>query len=129
MQSTVAIKAYLKRIFFRKTVVKGQSYTYKTFRFDFLINPMLTIYIIVLLFLSLFSVMKFFYFIPLILYFFTLFLESLRLSNFSIRFINLFFQLFICTLVQSIAGVLLFFNLSIDLKKHYRNVNDNYSEL
>ena len=62
----------------------------------------------------------------LIFYFLILIIESLRISNFSINFINLFFQLFLCTIVQSIASLLLFFNLSINLKKYYRNVSDDY---
>ena len=129
MQSTVAIKAYFKRIFLKKEITHGSAYTTKTFRFEFLINPLFTIYLIGLLGLSLFTDIKIFYFIPLILYFFILIIESLRISNFSSKFINLFFQLVICTIVQSIASLLLFFNLSINLKKHYRNVSDNYSEL
>ena len=129
MQSTVAIKAYCKRIFLKKEITQGSAYTTKTFRFEFLINPLFIIYLIGLLILSFFININIFYFIPLILYFFILIIESLRVSNFSTKFIILFFQLFICTIVQSIASVLLFFNLSINLKKHYRNVSDNYSEL
>ena len=129
MQSTVAIKAYYKRIFFKKKITLGSAYTTKTFRFEFLINPLFMIYIIGLLILPFFTGIKIFYFVPLVFYFFILIIESLRISNFSYKFINLFFQLFICTIVQSIASLLLFFNLSIDLKKHYRNVSDNYSEL
>ena len=34
--------------------------------------------------------------------------------------------IFICTTIQSVASLLLFFNYSINLKKHYRNISDNY---
>tara|TARA_A100001011_G_scaffold91683_1_gene96341 strand:+ start:18465 stop:19508 length:1044 start_codon:yes stop_codon:yes gene_type:complete len=126
MQSTVAIKAYLKRIFLRKNISPGSAYTTKTFRFEFLINPLFIIYLIGLIFFLIFINFNFYYVAPLIFYFLILIIESLRISNFSINFINLFFQLFLCTIVQSIASLLLFFNLSINLKKYYRNVSDDY---
>jgi|TARA_B110000259_G_scaffold85847_1_gene100096 GT2 family glycosyltransferase len=126
MQSTVAIKSYFKRIFLKEEIKLGSAYTHKTFRFDFLINPMFIIYLIGLLLFPIFTSIKIIYFFPLILYFFVLTIESLRLSNVSINFFKFFFQLFTCTIIQSIASVLLFFNLSINLKKYYRNVSDNY---
>ncbi len=129
MQSTVAIKAYLKRVFLKKQIIPGSAYTTKTFRFDFLINPLFFLYLVTLLIITLFLGFNLVLFIPLILYFSVLLIESLRISNFSLNFIRLFGQLFICTIIASIASVLLFFNLSIDLKKHYRNVSDDYSEL
>ena len=126
MQSTFAIKGYFKRIFLKNKISHGNSYTTKTFRFEFLINPMLIIYLIGLFILSFFIEDFFFYTIPLILYFLILTVESLRISNYSVNFVNLFFQLFVCTIVQSLASVLLFFNYSINLKKHYRNVSDSF---
>ncbi len=128
MQSTVAIKAYLKRIFLRSDISPGTAYTTKTFRFEFLINPLFIIYLISLIIFLIFINFTIYYFIPLIFYFFILIIESLRISNFSLNFISLFLQLFICTTVQSIASLLLFFNLSIDLKKYYRNVSDDYQQ-
>ncbi len=129
MQSTVAIKAYLNRVLLNKKISPGNAYTTKTFRFEFLVNPLFIAYIIMLFLLTLFLSFNLILFIPLILYFFILVFESLRISNFSVNFLKLLIQLFLCTLVQSIASVLLFFNLSINLKKYYRNVSDNYSEL
>ncbi|MDA7583334.1 glycosyltransferase [Candidatus Pelagibacter sp.] len=129
MQSTVAIKAYFKRIFLKKEISHGSAYTTKTFRFEFLINPMFMIYLIGLAILPLFTNMITLYFVPLIFFFLIVIMESLKISNFSKNFFILFLQLFICTIVQSLASVLLFFNYSINLKKHYRNVSDDYSEL
>ncbi len=129
MQSTVAIKAYLNRILLNRKIEAGSAYTTKTFRFEFFINPLLVTYFAILLLTALFLNLNFILLIPLFLYFFILLIESLRISNFSLNFIKLLIQLFICTIVQSIASLLLFFNISIDLKKHYRNVSDNYSEL
>ncbi len=126
MQSTVAIKAYFKRLFLRKKISHGNAYTTKTFRFEFLINPMFMVYLIALTILPFFTNMISLYFSPLMFFFFILFLESLRISNFSMKFIILFFQLIICTIIQSLASVLLFFNYSINLKKYYRNVSDSY---
>ena len=126
MQSTFATKAYIKRLFLRKQIAHGSSYTTKTFRFEFLINPLLIVYFIFLLIVLIFSKMYFLFYIPLILYILILIVESLRISKFSLNFINLFFQLFICTIIQSVASLLLFFNYSINLKKHYRNISDNY---
>jgi GT2 family glycosyltransferase len=123
MQSTVAIKAYSKRIFLKNDILPGRAYTTKTFRFEFLINPLFMIYLIGLIF---FSKINFYYVVPLLFYFLILLIESIRISNFTLNFINLFFKLFIATIIQSIASLLLFFNLSIDLKKHYRNVSDDY---
>lgn len=129
MQSTVAIKAYLNRILLNKKITPGNAYTTKTFRFEFLVNPLFIIYIILLFLLTFLLSFNFVLFAPLIFYFFILFFESLRISNFSINFFRLFIQLFLCTLVQSVASLLLFFNVSIDLKKYYRNVSDDYSKL
>jgi GT2 family glycosyltransferase len=129
MQSTVAIKSYFRRIFLGKEIKLGSAYTTKTFRFDFLINPMFMIYLTGLLFLPIIISINIIYFFPLLLYFFVLIIESLRLSNISIKFFKFFFQLFVCTFIQSIASVLYFFNFSINLKKHYRNVSDNYLNL
>ena len=126
MQSTVAIKAYSKRIFLKNAIVPGRAYTTKTFRFEFLINPLFMIYLIGLIFFLFFSKINFYYVVPLLFYFLILLIESIRISNFTLNFINLFFKLFIATIIQSIASLLLFFNLSIDLKKHYRNVSDDY---
>jgi cellulose synthase/poly-beta-1,6-N-acetylglucosamine synthase-like glycosyltransferase len=126
MQSTVAIKSYLKRIFLKNDIIPGSAYTTKTFRFEFLINPSFMIYLIGLLFFLLLSKINFYYAIPLFFYILILIIESLRISNFTLNFINLFFKLFVCTIVQSIASLLLFFNISIDLKKYYRNVSDDY---
>jgi len=126
MQSTVAIKAYLKRIFLKNDITPGSAYTTKTFRFEFLINPSFMIYLIGLIFFLLLSKINFYYAIPLFLYIITLVVESLRISNFTLNFINLFFKLLVCTMVQSVASLLLFFNISIDLKKYYRNVSDDY---
>ena len=50
MQSTVAIKAYSKRIFLKNDILPGRAYTTKTFRFEFLINPLFMIYLILLIF-------------------------------------------------------------------------------
>ena len=129
MQSTVAIKAYFKRIFLKKEISHGSAYTTKTFRFEFLINPMFIIYLIGLIILTVFTDITLLYFFPLMLYAVVLIVESLRISSYTINFVNLFFKLIICTIVQSIASLLLFFNYSINLKKYYRNVSDDYSEL
>lgn len=126
MQSTVAIKAYLKRIFLKNDIIPGSAYTTKTFRFEFLINPLFMIYLIGLIFFLLLSKINFYYVVPLFFYILILIVESLRISNFTLNFINLFFKLFVCTLIQSIASLLLFFDISIDLKKYYRNVSDDY---
>ena len=126
MQSTVAIKSYIKNIFNKEKIEKGSAYTTKTFRFEFLINPFFFPYLIIIL-LNLFSnILPNFFLMPLILMLIVALMETIRLCDTVKMYLLFFFKLVISVTICSLASFLLFFNISINLKKYYRNFSDTY---
>ena len=126
MQSTIAIKSYIKNLIKKKNVILGDAYTSKTFRFEFLINPIFSVYILMLLFLIIFSKFSFFFLIPILFLFILCVYESLRLCGLSKKTFPFFLKLITCILICSFASLLLFFGVSINLKKYYRNYSDTF---
>ncbi len=126
MQSTVAIKSYFKNILHKNNIQKGSAYTRKTFRFEFLVNPFFFPYLI---FVILNLIIKFtsnMVLLPIVLMLAFSLLESIRLCKFNIMCFIFFLKLILSVVVCSMASFLLFFNISINLKKYYRNFSDTH---
>lgn len=127
MQSTVAIKSYIKNILYRNNIQKGSAYTSKTFRFEFLLNPFFFPYIIFIIFNLKFKITSNLILLPLYLMLTFSILDSIRLCKFNIKIFSFFLKLILSVIICSMASFLLFFNISINLKKYYRNFSDTYN--
>ena len=126
MQSTVAIKSYLKNIFNKKKIEKGSAYTTKTFRFEFLINPFFFPYLIIISLNLFLNILPNFFLIPLVLMLSFALIETIRLCSSIKKYLLFFLKLVLSVIICSLASFLLFFDISINLKKHYRNFSDTY---
>ena len=127
VQSTVAIKSYIKNILFKNNIQKGSAYTGKTFRFEFLINPLFFPYIIFIIFNFKLKFISNLILLPLYMMLTFSILESIRLCKFKIKIFSFFFKLILSVIICSMASFLLFFNISINLKKYYRNFSDTHN--
>tara|TARA_B100002051_G_C16738037_1_gene642484 strand:- start:66 stop:1109 length:1044 start_codon:yes stop_codon:yes gene_type:complete len=121
-ESARATKDFLSRVIFNN---KKGSYNSKSFRYEFLINPMLSIYLIAYMINYNFSFISIFITsFPLFLFLILTFLESTRLTKNIKYFLNIFIKLNITIIVQSFANLYFLFFKDNFLKKKYTNQND-----
>ena len=90
MQSTVAIKSYIKNILFKNNIQKGSAYTGKTFRFEFLINPLFFPYIIFIIFNFKLKIISNLILLPLYLMLTFSILDSSDYANLKLKFFIFF---------------------------------------
>tara|TARA_B100000989_G_scaffold242310_1_gene189259 strand:- start:553 stop:1599 length:1047 start_codon:yes stop_codon:yes gene_type:complete len=101
------------------------SYKIDSFRYEFLINPILSIYILFYFFNYIFLVVnELIAFIPFLIFFILTFLESIRLTKKIKYFLHIFFKLNITIFVQSFANLYFLFLKDNFIKKKYVNQND-----
>ena len=117
-QTTDSIKLYLGKLLNKQIIKKGE------FRFEYIITPFLSIYIIYYIISELFFNIRYYDTIPLYLFFMIVFIESARLTKFSFNIFSVYLTLIIVSIIQSIASLSTFFNLQLNIKKIYRNEND-----
>lgn len=108
---------FLHKILTKKTIVSGQ------YRYEYLLTPSLSLYILLTIFYSYFYKIFFLIFTPLILFFILIGFESFRIKQ-NEKFIPIFFLLLSVVFLQSFASLFAFFGLRFNVKKIYRNEND-----
>ena len=119
-----ATKNFFKKIFFKAKKSPFSYYSTYTFRFEYLCSSTLAIYTLFLPYFIFYNKFINLYIAVYLIYLLILLFETIRLTKISQRSILIFFYFFICTNIQSFASLLTFFNISINLQKYYRNIND-----
>ena len=121
-ESAKATKQLFSHIFFKNI---SASYNKKNFRYEFLINPLLAIYLLgCVLNLFLFKINFFVIFFPIILYLSIVLIESIRITPKPIFIVNVFFRLNTTVLLQSFFNLYFLIFKDNFLKKKYFNKND-----
>lgn len=108
---------FLKKIFKQDKLVKGE------YRFEYLLTPLLSLYILSSLAIYLFLYSHVLIFFPLLILSILIVLEAFRIKENENFFIILLF-LYLIILMQSFASLFAFVGLKFDIKKIYRNEND-----
>jgi GT2 family glycosyltransferase len=108
---------FMHKFFNKETIADGE------YRYEYLLTPILSIYILFLMTFLAFFKSTFIIYIPIVGFFILTTIESLRIKE-NINFIYTFFLLNAVIVLQSFASLFAFFNLKFDVKKIYRNEND-----
>ncbi len=108
---------FLKKKFTNKIISKGE------YRYEYLLTPLLSIYIIFSTTLYFLFYKNFILFFPLVLFSFLVFVESFRIKE-KENFIPIFFSLYLIVVMQSFSSLFAFLGLKLNIKKIYRNEND-----
>ncbi len=108
---------FIKKKFKNDKLIKGE------YRYEYLLTPILSLYILSSLIFYFFLSPNFLIFLPILIFSVLIILEALRIrenENFFIVFLTLYFII----LMQSFASLFAFIGLKFDIKKIYRNEND-----
>ncbi len=108
--------------FFKKKI-KKEHISEGEFRYEYLLTPLLAIYIIASCSAYIFLFSNLIIFFPFALFLILVFLETLRIKE-KESFFPIFISLFFVILMQSFSSLLFFFGIKFDIKKIYRNEND-----
>ncbi len=108
--------------FFKKKI-KKEHISEGEFRYEYLLTPLLAIYIIASCSAYIFLFSNLIIFFPFALFLILVFLETLRIKE-KENFFPIFISLFFVILMQSFSSLLFFFGIKLDIKKIYRNEND-----
>jgi GT2 family glycosyltransferase len=108
---------FLKKKFRKEFVSKGE------FRYEYLLTPLLAIYIVATCLIYLFLFSNLIIFLPFVLFLVLIFLETLRIKELE-NFFPIFMCLFCVIIMQSFSSLLAFFGIKLNIKKIYRNEND-----
>ena len=110
------IKFFIKKL--KNDVISKGEY-----RYEYLLTPLLSLYIVLGLIFYSFFFSAFVVFIPFLLFTILIFFETFRIKK-DEKFIPIFLFLYIIVIMQSFASLFAFFGLKLNIKKIYRNEND-----
>ena len=108
---------FLKKKLTKKTTSKGE------YRYEYLLTPILSVYIICSIILYTLYNKNFILFLPLILFSLLVLVETFRIKE-KENFIPIFISLHLIILMQSFSSLFAFLGLKLNIKKIYRNEND-----
>ena len=121
-EAAKATKQFFLNFFINKQ--KG-SYNLRNFRYEFLVNPTLAIYLFIYIFnIFLLRIGILVSSVPIILFFLIILFESFRINKKQNLIFNVFTKLSITVLLQSITNLYFLFFKDNFLKKKYFNPND-----
>ena len=120
----VEAAASTKKFFYKK--IKKIKITPGEYRFEYLVTPIYSIYLMFYIFLKLqFTGFNFFSIIdlPIIFVFIIIFIESIRISKIA-NIVHIFVLLNLISVIQSFGSFFSYFSLELPIKKIYKNEND-----
>ena len=113
-----------KKFFYKK--IKKIKITSGEYRYEYLLTPIYSIYLMFYIFIKLkFTGFNFFSIIdfPIIFVLIMIFIDSIRISKIT-NIVHIFVLLNLISVVQSFASLFSYFGLELSIKKIYRNEND-----